>query len=110
MKIKRVVPEIRIADGQTLTLRQLSKAKDAPISRSYACFRAWITRGVRSTDEVIVHMPGLEIQGIWYSSVPALRAFLAVLQDYSQATVAKLGDKLGPPVVALKGDVFKGMG
>lgn len=109
MKIKRVVPEIRIADGHALTLRQLGKAKDAPISRSYACFRAWITRGVKSAD-VIVHMPGLEIQGIWYSSVPALRAFLAVLQDYSQATVAELGDKLGPPVVALKGDVFKGMG
>lgn len=107
--MKRVVPKIRIADGQALTLMQLSRAKNAPIVRTHGCFRSWIERGVRY-DSVIVHMPGLKLCGVWHSSVPALVAFLAVLQDYSQATVARLGDKLGPPVVALRGDVFEGMG
>jgi hypothetical protein len=106
--MKRVVPRIRIAEGQVLSLYQLSRQKGLPIERSHHCLRRWIERGVKS-EQVIVHLPAIRIQGAWHSSVPALVAFLSVLQDFSQATVAALGEKLGPPVMYLKGDVFQGM-
>jgi hypothetical protein len=104
--MKRVVPKIRVADGKLLTLKELSRAKDAAITRTDDCFRAWIQRGV-TMQGVIVHLPHIRIGKQYFSSLPGLRAFLEVLQDVSHATTARLADSLGPPVVALKGDVFE---
>lgn len=108
MKLKRIVPNVKVADGKLLTLRELSRSKEAPLNRSDDCLRRWITRGVRVHD-FVVHLPHLNLGG-YMSSIYALRAFLEVLQDISHANTAKLADKLGPPVVALRGDVFRGMG
>lgn len=107
--MERVIPRINIAAGKLLTLKELSRAKEAAIRRSAECFRIWIERGVQMRI-AIVHLPHIRIGNCYYSSLLGLSAFLEVLQDISHANTAKLAERLGPPVVALKGDVFKGMG
>lgn len=107
--MERVVPVIKVADGKLLTLLELSRAKEAAIHRHPRTLLTWIERGVQ-IQGVIVHLPHLRIGKYYYSGLHCLRAFLEVLQDVTHANTAKLADKQGPPVVALKGDVFKGMG
>ena len=107
--MKRVVPKISLANGKLLTLRELSRSKEAAIVRKADCLRRWIESGVRM-QEVIVHLPHLRIGKYYYSSLSGLLAFLEVLQDVSHAETAALADKMGPPVVGLRGDVFKEMG
>jgi hypothetical protein len=104
----RVIPKVLVADGKVLTLKELSRAKDSPIQRSDDCFRRWIQRGVQ-IGAVIVHLPHLDLGYGLASSVHALRAFLNTVQDISHANTAMLADSLGPPVIVMKGDIFKGM-
>lgn len=110
--MKRVQPNVRVTASEVLSLAQLSRAKNAPIRRSPKTLRAWIERGVAART-AIVHLPfiPLGLNGSYYGcSVAALTAFLDALQDAGSADLLSLGDKIGPPVVYLKGDVFKGMG
>lgn len=108
-EMERVIPRIANTSAKLLTLKELSRSKEAVITRSSECFRIWIERGVKM-QTVIVHLPHIRIGNVYYSKVPWLSDFLAVLQDISHANTARLAEQLGPPVVALKGDVFKGMG
>jgi hypothetical protein len=110
--MKRVQPNVKVSGSEVLSLRQLSRAKNAPIRRSDQTLRSWIERGVTART-CIVHLPFIPLGngGRSYGcSVAALTAFLDVLQDAGSADLLALGEKVGPPVVYLKGDVFKGMG
>ena len=107
--MRRVVPRIRLSSGKLLSLEEISRAKEAAITRTSKCLRNWIERGVVARG-VIVHMPHTRIGKCYYSSLPGLAAFLDALQDISHATTASLADKFGPPVVSLKGDVFEKRG
>ena len=107
--MKRVVPKVKVSAGPVLTLLELSKAKDAVITRHPRTLLTWIERGVQMQG-VIVHLPHLRIGKYYYAGVHCLLAFLEVLQDVTHAQTAALADSLGPPVVALKGDVFEKRG
>lgn len=106
-RLDRVVPNIRVADGKLLTLVELSRAREAAISRSADCYRRWIEYGV-SMQGLVVHLPHIRIGRIYFTSLPGLAAFLNVLQDVSHSDTAKMAEQLGrSPVVALQGDVFE---
>lgn len=108
-RLERVVPKINVSAGKLLSLEELSKADGAPIERSSHCFRRWIEYGV-TMPGAIVHLPHIRIGRHYFSSVAGLMAFLEVLQDISHSHTARMADQLGrTPVVALRGDVFKGM-
>lgn len=108
--MKRVVPKVKVSDGKVLTLFELSRAKDAAITRSPGTLRVWIERGVISHTGLVVHLPHLRIGKYYHSSVSALAAFLDVLQDCTHSATAALTDAVGPPVIGLKGDPFEKRG